>query len=164
LLGAQGSRAVSTVRLGKTDMAHDLMAILGAVLIIFGVTLLVLVDAPRWMYSRIAAIGAGRRSNPALPGSSPGGAPQQWASAHFQGLAPGWYRDTSNPQLARYWNGVALSDERRSVAAPEPQAPAAAPHPYQGLAPGWYRDESTPSLARYWNGTALGDERRPVTT
>ena len=145
-------------------MAHDLLAILGAVLIIFGVTLLVLVDAPRWMFSKIAAIGAGRRAGAALTGATPGGPPQQWASAHFQGLAPGWYRDTSNPQLARYWNGVALSDERRPVATPEPQAPVATPHPNQGLAAGWYRDETAPSLARHWDGTAWADERRPVAT
>ena len=154
-------------------MAHDLMAILGAVLIIFGVTLLVLVDAPRWMFARIVAIGSGRRTTPGFVGAparrdtgtgTSSSLPEQSASAHYRGLAPGWYRDSSNPSLARYWDGVTLSDQRRSVASPEPQAPVAPSHPYSGLAPGWYRDQTIPSMARYWDGTALSDERRPVAT
>ncbi len=44
----------------------------------------------------------------------------------YTGLAPGWYQDTANPALARYWDGAALSEERRIVVAPRPSAAAGA--------------------------------------
>ena len=97
-------------------MAHDLMAIFGAVLIVFGVTLLVLVDAPRWMLSRIVALGGSLRgTSGARPVANANGAssgrPGQFSLAAYRGLAPGWYRDSSNRALARYWDGVALSSQ-----------------------------------------------------
>lgn len=36
--------------------------------------------------------------------------------ASFRGLHPGWYRDPANHELARYWDGTTLSQERRLVA------------------------------------------------
>lgn len=35
--------------------------------------------------------------------------------APFRGLAPGWYRDLSDPTVARYWSGESLSAERRPI-------------------------------------------------
>jgi serine/threonine-protein kinase len=33
----------------------------------------------------------------------------------FRGMPPGWYRDPSDPAAARYWDGTALSEERRAA-------------------------------------------------
>jgi Protein of unknown function (DUF2510) len=38
--------------------------------------------------------------------------------AAYRGLASGWYRDKADRSMARYWDGVRLSDERRPVAEP----------------------------------------------
>lgn len=40
--------------------------------------------------------------------------------ALFRGLAPGWYRDSEDPSLARYWDGKVLHPQRRPVARPSP--------------------------------------------
>jgi hypothetical protein len=46
------------------------------------------------------------------------------ALAAYVGLAPGWYRDSADPSLGRYWDGRQLSEERRLVATrPVTQAP-----------------------------------------
>ncbi len=49
--------------------------------------------------------------------------------ATYHGLAPGWYRNPSEPDLVRYWDGTELSEEKRNVAigsAPPPPPPASA--------------------------------------
>jgi Protein of unknown function (DUF2510) len=38
----------------------------------------------------------------------------------YAGLPLGWYQDSAHPDLARYWDGSALSDERRAVVRPQP--------------------------------------------
>jgi hypothetical protein len=35
--------------------------------------------------------------------------------AAYRGLASGWYRDKADRSMARYWDGMRLSDERRAV-------------------------------------------------
>jgi hypothetical protein len=78
--------------------------------------------------------------------------------AAYRGLAPGWYRDPSNPATLRFWDGNALSEATQP--GPPPVAdPFAA---YRGLAPGWYRDPSDPSSLRYWDGISLSQPTRRV--
>jgi Protein of unknown function (DUF2510) len=43
--------------------------------------------------------------------------------ADFRGVPPGWYRDPSNPRMARYWNGRSLSAEARPIPAHASQQP-----------------------------------------
>jgi hypothetical protein len=76
--------------------------------------------------------------------------------AAYQGLAPGWYRDVTAPDLARYWDGVTLSQETRPVAPPAPPPPPA--NPSAGTAafspmspptsPGWYEETEYESPSR----------------
>jgi Protein of unknown function (DUF2510) len=78
-------------------------------------------------------------------------------------LAPGWYREPTDPSAARYWDGSTLHDEVRPVLSPPASAAAdTGPGAYRGLPAGWYRDDCEPSVARFWDGTTLGEERRPV--
>src|ERR1700722_4368699 len=35
--------------------------------------------------------------------------------AVYRGRAPGWYRDSANPDTARYWDGTTLGEERRTT-------------------------------------------------
>gem|GEM_PF-5895563 len=51
---------------------------------------------------------------PVAPPRSPPQSVQELAA--YEGLPPGWYRDSSNRSLARYWDGTTLSEERRQVA------------------------------------------------
>lgn len=87
---------------------------------------------------------------------TPANGPQDELAA-YRGLAPGWYRDSSNHELARYWDGSMLSEERRRVKGSRDELA-----PYRGLAAGWYRDRTNPHMARYWDGESWGDELRPV--
>lgn len=48
--------------------------------------------------------------------------------AAYRGLPVGWYRDSANPALARYWDGMSLSDERCPVAEPPGDDPPARAH------------------------------------
>jgi Protein of unknown function (DUF2510) len=45
----------------------------------------------------------------------PGGPYQEDELAVYVGLDPGWYRDSANPSLARYWDGAKLSQEGRPL-------------------------------------------------
>lgn len=165
------------------------MVIVGVILIIFGVTLLIVVDAPRRVaakFMRLGGRGADSRptntppasvasvasptvvSNSARPASdfvaTPGAvaAPADLWSA-YRTLAPGWYRQPTDPSVARYWDGDSLHNEKRTVlSCPTPVSIDAASGAYRGLPPGWYRDDSAPGWARFWNGSSLGEERRPV--
>jgi Protein of unknown function (DUF2510) len=47
--------------------------------------------------------------------------------AVYRDRAPGWYRDSTNPDNARYWDGTNLSEERRAIAAPSTRANAQEP-------------------------------------
>ena len=57
--------------------------------------------------------------------------------AAYRGLAPGWFRDATDPTLARYWDGDTLSEERRPIGpdtaqestTAQPPAPPASPSP-----------------------------------
>jgi hypothetical protein len=46
------------------------------------------------------------------------GLPDEFAA--YRGLASGWYRDNADRSMARYWDGVRLSDERRTVVEKRP--------------------------------------------
>ncbi len=177
------------------------MVIVGVLLIIFGVTLLIVVDAPRRIAAKITRItGRGtdtrRTVSPTAPVvgavaavasppavSSPAlaapvyragpvavAAPaavavsaEVWPA--YRSLAPGWYREPTDPSVARYWDGTTLHDEERTVLSrPTPATVDGATGAYRGLPPGWYRDDGEPGSARFWDGSSLGLERRPVAT
>lgn len=73
----------------------------------------------------------------------------------YRGLAPGWYRDSVQCEVARYWDGDTLSDERRPVKDPQDLL---APNP----PPGWYRDRNNPGFALYWDGIGFTGEQLPI--
>lgn len=150
-----------------------LTAILGIALVVVGVTLLVLVDAPRRALLRIAHLGIRHRSvtRTSIQGDF----------IAYQGLPPGWYVEPRNSTISRYWDGTSLSDGPKTVvqtpaADPDPalslaqvespaQSAASSPGPeapFRGLPAGWYEDPDDPRLARYWDGTALSEERRQI--
>ena len=52
--------------------------------------------------------------------------------AAYRGLAPGWYRDSVDPSLARFWDGAALSEETRPIASSAPQEPEEVPKEPKG--------------------------------
>lgn len=56
------------------------------------------------------------------PGEGTSAAGQHDEFAAYRGLAPGWYRDETSSGMARYWDGAALSEERRPIAPPAPQS------------------------------------------
>jgi len=102
------------------------VVVVGVVLMAVGAALLVVADAPRRVLASIVRL-------PRLLGAGPGGrhggrnvSPgttfdprsevEPWdVLAPFRGLDPGWYREREDRALARYWDGTALSDERRRV-------------------------------------------------
>lgn len=57
---------------------------------------------------------------PGTDGSSVAGGHEELTA--YRGLAPGWYRDSTNGHLARYWDGERLSEERRPIAPPQSQS------------------------------------------
>ncbi len=152
------------------------LALAGGVLILIGVALLFLVDSPRRMFKRLAVLDLGhmpfghrgtrssrrpsqeRTNTVALHSAAPSPAT---GFILYQGLAPGWYRDPSDRNFARYWDGNVLGRDSRIVMpiSPETSSPFVL---YQGLPSGWYRDEVNRELARYWDGRRLSDERRSV--
>jgi Protein of unknown function (DUF2510) len=89
--------------------------------------------------------------------------------AAYRGLSSGWYRDKADPSMARYWDGVRLSEERRPVIAslrPRPSLPSVSgPSSTQTVQPhrpaGWYRDPSDSANVRYWDGESW-TERKPL--
>ena len=101
-----------------------------------------------------------RRSRPVKTNT----APSDETLAPYRGLAPGWYRDTADLSIARFWDGTTLSESTRPVATSSVPGSTAASHldSYRGLPPGWYRDDNDPAQARYWDGENLGDERKAV--
>jgi len=162
------------------------MDVVGIGLVVFGVALLVAIDAPR-LVARLRLDGPGRAGAVAgAAGSASAGGPansvvnRPGAHEHgpkpdsqqvqpttvvlqaFAGLPPGWYRDSFDPAMARYWDGATLSEETRLVATPQEHGVPPPEAAYRGLAPGWYRDSSNPAMARYWDGVALSEQRRPV--
>lgn len=90
--------------------------------------------------------------------------------AAYRGLAPGWYRDETDPNLARYWDGHSLGEERRRVVVPTQQRHTIAHDSWSqtggdqpDLPPaGWYRDRTDPSLARYWDGKSWSESKRRI--
>jgi hypothetical protein len=163
-----------------------MLGVLGIGLIVLGVAVLVFVDAPgavRRLGKRKAAGAAGTAdggaeqvgsggegdhdgSEPGSTGHRSGGedgapTPRQDPATEYGGLVPGWYRDREYPDLARYWDGTTLSEERRPVQTPARNVQAASTA-FVGLPPGWYRDPDHPALARYWDGVTLSEEMRPV--
>lgn|GEM_PF-3525500 len=98
--------------------------------------------------------------------------------AAYTGCSPGWYQDETDPDVARYWDGHSLGEERRPVVAhhreeqPGTYESSSDPdgRPSQGdglrvsLPPaGWYRDRDDQSVGRYWDGSNWTELRRPIT-
>ncbi len=151
------------------------LALAGGVLVLIGAALLLLVDSPRRLLKRLAVLDLGhmnlghrgargaRRQSPEHTLAPIGAASPHRAQGPilYQGLAPGWYRDPSDRNFARYWDGNTLGRDSRIVVpiSPDVLTPFAL---YQGLPSGWYRDEVNRELARYWDGRRLSDERRSV--
>ena len=77
---------------------------------------------------------------PGTPDTSASGPQLSDALAVYRGRAPGWYRDSANPDTARYWDGSRLSEERRALV-PSP----------------------TRTNVRESGGRLASDERRPET-
>src|ERR1700722_11088180 len=76
-----------------------------------------------------------------FPSASPLAPEQPDELAAYSGLTPGWYRDPSNSELARYWDGTKLSEQTQPVSGAGAQssgrpagsaAPAAAAASAQG--------------------------------
>lgn len=76
----------------------------------------------------------------------------------YEGLAPGWYRDPTNPTVARYWDGRVLGPERRldsitsSSSAPESPATEAGRDlmlAASGVAPDEVPNEAGPESAAF---------------
>jgi Protein of unknown function (DUF2510) len=180
--GAVASITVGTVtsssrHLALTGVGKNLwwLALAGGILILIGASLLFLVDSPRRIIKRLAVLDLGlttlgqrarsqrRRRNDGEKADVLGGAAGriQPGAILYQGLAPGWYRDPSDRNFARYWDGHTVSRDSRIVIPinPDESSPFVL---YQGLPSGWYRDEVDRNLARYWDGRRLSDERRSV--
>jgi Protein of unknown function (DUF2510) len=47
----------------------------------------------------------------------------------YEGLSPGWYRDSADPTFARYWDGTSLSEERRPLLTPATSSTNSYPTP-----------------------------------
>jgi hypothetical protein len=68
---------------------------------------------------------------------------------------PGWYRDPSDPDVARWWTGEAWSEQTRRIAITEAQAPLQPVSSSARTIPaGWYDDPSDPHNERWWDGRA----------
>src|ERR1035437_3024198 len=63
--------------------------------------------------------------------------------------AAGWYKDPSDPQQKRYWDGVHWTKEVKAIAASK------APE-------GWYADPKDSRQQRYWNGQKWTARLRPT--
>ena len=79
--------------------------------------------------------------------ANPAATPRPTPEADYRTVAPGWYRDPGNPNLARYWDGTILSEERRPGATP-PHHPIGSPPP---SSPPPSRPCTTPSVIEALN-------------